>query len=137
MNKFLTPTAPASIVGPVIGHNVIPTSLVLQKRASQGSAPADDSELATVNFDENCMFLFKWPQKRQLRESSVDATQPSMQLIPDIPQKGKPGRHHKSVAAPLTVTGLFDYAQRDSPPLRCTTKAHSDYGALVDRVRNA
>lgn len=39
--KFLTPSAPAFIVGPFIGQNVIPTIRVLRKPTNQGSAFTD------------------------------------------------------------------------------------------------
>lgn len=69
VNKFLTSTVPTSIVGLVIGLNVILTSRVLQKGINYGSAPTDHRQSVTLSRDENFMLPFEQLQKRQCRRS--------------------------------------------------------------------
>lgn len=122
--KFLASTTSASIVGPVIGLNVIKTYRVLRKRTIQGSAPADNPELTTVRLEEDYILPVKRPEKSQRRASSVDAIQPIVELIPATPRKGNHNCHNKSVAPPSSKKDLFDDVQRDSQPIKCTAEDH-------------
>lgn len=48
-DKYLASTAPASLVGPFIGQNVITTTGVMQKPFKQGSVLADDPKSAFLS----------------------------------------------------------------------------------------
>lgn len=74
VEKFLTSTAPASIVGSVISQNVIPRSRFSLKRINKGSAPADGQESVIVNLDENYILPIEQPPNRQCMASSVGST---------------------------------------------------------------
>lgn len=63
-NKFFILTAPASIVAPVIGQNVIQTSHLLREQTNQGSAPAVDPKSATVSLGEYYVYPVERQQKR-------------------------------------------------------------------------
>lgn len=140
MAKKVTFIAPASVVGLVIGHKVIPTLRVLSMRTEQGSAPADDPERKTVSLDESQILPVELPQKRQRMASLVGATQSSVDLISITPRKRKRKRkrnHPSRSVAPLSSeSGLFDCAQRDYLPVGCTTQTHFQDGLLMDWVRN-
>lgn len=62
--------------------------------------------------------------------SSVEATQPSVELILTTLRKRKPNCRNRLVAPPSSEMGLFDDAQRDSLPVGCTTETHFKDGVL-------
>lgn len=134
VHKVLVKTAPASIVGRVIGHNVIPTTLVLQTRTSQGSDLAGDPKFATPSFYRDYILPVEQPQKRERRASSVGATQLSVALVQTTPRKAKPRRHEKSVAPALSEMGLPDDAQSDAQRVGYTAEAPFENRVSMDWV---
>lgn len=85
VEKILISTALASIVGPVVGYNVIPASLALRKRTNQSSASAKDPEWLTGSFDKDCIPSVLRPQKRQRRATFARTIEPSVKPIRTTP----------------------------------------------------
>lgn len=123
VDKVPVLTAPASIVGHVIGPNIISTIHVLQKRSKKASALADGPRSATVSINGEYFHLVERAHKRLHRASSGGATKLYVRLIPTTLRNAKFARRNKSVATFSSETGLFNDARRDLFPFKCTTRA--------------
>lgn len=132
VDKFLTSTAPASVVDIVIGQSVVLTSHVLRTRINQGSAPTNEWDSATVSLENEYILPVERPKKRQCMASSAGATQPRVDLIPTTPRKRKPNLCNRSVSPPSSAASFFDDIKRDFLPVGCTTEAYLEERVLMD-----
>lgn len=74
VENFLASTAPAFILGSVIGHKDILATCELQKRPIHSAAVAEDSEFATGSLDEEYISPVEWLQKPRHVASYVGTT---------------------------------------------------------------
>lgn len=137
MEEFLAPTALASIFGPVIDQNVIPTTRILRNFPNQGSGFDDSSDSATASLGEEYIFPIKRLQKREGSTSPVSATLPRVKLIRTTLQNAKLDRRNISVASSSNHNGLLDILRRDILSLGCTGEGPLEVFVFVGLVGNA
>lgn len=87
-----------------------------------------------MSLHEDYILSVEQPQKPQCRASSVGTAQPSVELTPTTPRKDRPNRLKRSVATPLSKTGLVDDVQRDALPIGCTPEVHLETVVSMDWV---
>lgn len=85
VDKFLSSTAPAFILGLIIGQIVIRTTRAWQMHTNQGTAFGDDQESATECLEIELILPVKQTQKRQRWVLSGSATQPCVKLLLTAP----------------------------------------------------